>query len=683
MSLTSLIHHNLDWAAFSALVVCVFLVARYLLRRLGSDRRLGPIPAITVVCACGVAFFVTDWVSERERQRAQVSVSSLAPTYARELEALGHHQLADTAKPEDPLYRTLLNTQQRWLALNPRIARIFTFRVQSNGDIVYAVDATSDRNLDGRLEGDHEISHPMGTIFEGSALDMLRAHCGVSVFQERAFADAWGTWIRAFEPLRDDTGRIEAGLVVEFDAREWIEGEAAMRLGLLTTLFVALLIYLAATTTTLILRSEIDRRRDIEAELRRGEQRLRTILDHDPDFIGLVGPDGNLLEVNPAGVRMIGAPAKEQVLGRSLEAVLLPVQPDRLRSLYRSGQDATSSSVEYQIKGVLDKPRWVHSHSVPLGPRFGFTRTFLIVTRDIHEQKIAQEEAARLHRELVDASRVAGMAEIATGVLHNVGNVINTANIACSTASSQLDELCVESVRRLAQVLTDHESDLPAFFANDPRARTVPPLLGEIASALEGQQLDLRSELETLARALDHVKSVIHSQQSLARTSTVYELVDPREIAEEALRMNSESLDRHGIHIERKFAQCPALALDRHKILQVLVNLITNAKEAVLHCPPERRVIRIELTAGPANGRTQVTFEVLDRGVGISAEHLPKIFTHGFSTRPGGHGFGLHSSVLAAREMGGDLTVHSDGPNQGASFKLRVPARTRAEMVNA
>ncbi|MFO1008569.1 MAG: ATP-binding protein [Planctomycetota bacterium] len=683
MSLTQWIDHRLDWGAFVLLAWAAFFVARRLLGRAGSARRLGALHAVVVGLACVLAFFGADWIGGRERARMQTAVQSLAPNVAQELQALGHAGLRVDVSMESSLYVAIAEAQRRWLARNPDLGKIFTYRFDGDGRIVYLVDAPNDRDFDGKLVGEHEIAHEPGSECTEQGMEMLRALCGVSTCQERPYEDDSGAWIHAFEPLRDAEGRIEGAVAVEFDARSWVRSEAVFRFGALGGLLLALWIYVAAAATTLFLRGQIDRRTEIEAELRRGEERLRAILDHDPDFIGLVGPDGNLLEVNPAGLRMVGVATKTELLGRSLEAALAPVQAERLRALYRQTAGNASSSVEYQIKGRGNEARWVHSHAVPLGPRFGFSRTYLIVTRDVHEQKVAQEEAERLQKELLDASRAAGMAEIATGVLHNIGNVINTANIACSAVHVRLDELGVDSLKRLADILAEQTDDLPRFFAEDPRGKRVVPLLSEITRTLDDQRKGLREELDTLGRALDHVKSVIHSQQALARASAVYELIDPREIAEEALHLNGESIDRHGIQLVREFAQTIPLQLDRHKIMQILINLITNAKEAVKDCPAERRRIQMILATQCIGGRVQVTFEVRDHGVGILAENLPKLFTHGFSTRPGGHGFGLHSSALAAREMGGTLTVQSNGPGHGAVFTLRVPARVRTEMVAA
>ena len=117
--------------------------------------------------------------------------------------------------------------------------------------------------------------------------------------------------------------------------------------------------------------------------------------------------------------------------------------------------------------------------------------------------------------------------------------------------------------------------------------------------------------------------------------------------------------------------------VEKHKVLQILVNLVRNAKYACLDSAQPDKCVTVRLAAG--DGRVRIT--ELDNGVGIPPENLTRIFSHGFTTRQGGHGFGLHGGALAAREMGGSLTVHSDGPGQGATFVLELPQNTASDTV--
>jgi signal transduction histidine kinase len=158
-------------------------------------------------------------------------------------------------------------------------------------------------------------------------------------------------------------------------------------------------------------------------------------------------------------------------------------------------------------------------------------------------------------------------------------------------------------------------------------------------------------------------------QQTYASFGGVKEMIDVVHLVEDSLRINAGALSRDEVEVVREFESVPILNVEKHKILQILVNLLRNAKYA---CDESGRADK-RLTLRVANGEGRIRISVIDNGVGIPPENLTRIFNHGFTTRKDGHGFGLHSSALAAKEMGGSLTVHSDGPGQGASFTLELP----------
>src|SRR5690606_33147078 len=134
-------------------------------------------------------------------------------------------------------------------------------------------------------------------------------------------------------------------------------------------------------------------------------------------------------------------------------------------------------------------------------------------------------------------------------------------------------------------------------------------------------------------------------------------------------RMNAAALMRHDVEVVRGYHNTPLVQVEKARVLQILVNLIRTAKYACDDGAPPAK--RITLRVIPRE--TTVDLVVEDHGIGIPPENLTQIFRHGFTTRSNGHGFGLHSSALAAREMHGTLTVHSDGTGRGARFTLSLP----------
>jgi signal transduction histidine kinase len=161
-------------------------------------------------------------------------------------------------------------------------------------------------------------------------------------------------------------------------------------------------------------------------------------------------------------------------------------------------------------------------------------------------------------------------------------------------------------------------------------------------------------------------------QQNYGRVTGVLETIALTDLVEDAIRLNAASFTRHEVQLIREYSPVPSFPIEKHKVLQILVNLLSNAEHA-LHAggrPDSRLTVRVERSGG---GTVKVS--VMDNGVGIAPENLAQIFQHGFTTRKGGHGFGLHSGALAARELGGSLTASSAGPGQGAVFTLELPCQ--------
>ena len=275
-----------------------------------------------------------------------------------------------------------------------------------------------------------------------------------------------------------------------------------------------------------------------------------------------------------------------------------------------------------------------------------------------------------MHRRLLAVSRQAGMAEVATGMLHNVGNVLNSVNVSSNLAVEMVRNSRISSLEKVAAILEQKRGQLGDYLTNDPKGKLLPDLLIQLASRLRAEQAGQLRELESLGKHLGHIKNIIAMQQRYAKVSGILEQVPVEELVEDGLQINAEALARHGVVLERRFAPVPPVVADKHKVLQILVNLIRNAKYAVDHSPGPSKRVTVSIQAS-SNKRVQI--QVQDNGIGIAPENLNRIFAHGFTTKKDGHGFGLHSSALAAKEMGGALRAHSDGLGLGALFTLELP----------
>ena len=289
---------------------------------------------------------------------------------------------------------------------------------------------------------------------------------------------------------------------------------------------------------------------------------------------------------------------------------------------------------------------------------------------EIAERKRAEQELHSAQQQLMDASRQAGMAEIATGVLHNVGNVLNSVNVSVTLISELLGPTKTENLVKAVTLLRATNGNLADFLAHDPKGRLLPGYLTDLGEHLDSERRTARDELELLTKNIEHIKEIVAMQQTYARVSGGVETLPVDGLVEDALRLNIASLDRHGVTVVRDFAPVPPTAVDQHKALQILINILRNATLAMDEGGSGKKLLTIAIAP---KGDRMIAIRFTDTGVGIPAENLTRIFSHGFTTRKNGHGFGLHSAALAAQQMDGRLLAQSAGPGRGATFILELP----------
>jgi PAS domain S-box-containing protein len=292
------------------------------------------------------------------------------------------------------------------------------------------------------------------------------------------------------------------------------------------------------------------------------------------------------------------------------------------------------------------------------------------ISKDFTALKQAEVELAAAHERLIETSRLAGMAEVVTDVLHNVGNVLNSVNVSCSLAVDRVKASKAASLSKVSAMLEENRGRLGEFFVNDPRGQQIPGFLAALAEHFTTEQSILLQELEQLRENIEHIKQIVAMQQSYAKVAGVAESVGAAQLVEDALHINGAALARHFVKVRREFEEAPPIVTDKHRVLQILVNLIRNAKYALDDSGRPERLMTLRV-GGDGDGHVRI--QVSDNGVGIPPENLTRIFQHGFTTRRNGHGFGLHSSALAVRELGGSIQAQSEGLGKGATFTLMLP----------
>ena len=452
---------------------------------------------------------------------------------------------------------------------------------------------------------------------------------------------------------------------------------------------------------------DITSRKRAELALQESELRHRSITEAAHDAIITADAQGRIRFWNAAATRVFGYESSEAI-GQNMLDLIIPQRyhEDKTRGL-RCFADTGQGPMLGNSQRLAARRKDGHEIPVEIAlnhyrDQTGYVAVALV--RDITEHLEAEhrlqnqnamivdalekekrvstqleatmEELAAAQQRLVDASRQAGMAEVATGILHDVGNVLNSVNVSAAMANERVRGFRTDRLAQAANLLTSATAQSGSTGAPPDQQKKLAAYLEQLAAHWAEEQAGLLGELTTLCSHLDHVKAVVKRQQEYAGHGGVAETFSLTDTIDDALTMIQAGLERYQITVERDYRCRPQLVADRHKLAQVLLNLITNARDALIETPPGHRrlVIRVE----PGEDDT-AQVEIHDTGVGIKPDDLSRLFDYGFTTKQHGHGFGLHHSALSAKSLGGSLTATSAGPNQGATFTLRLPVKPRSE----
>jgi signal transduction histidine kinase len=275
------------------------------------------------------------------------------------------------------------------------------------------------------------------------------------------------------------------------------------------------------------------------------------------------------------------------------------------------------------------------------------------------------DELRTAQQKLVATSRAAGKAEIATNVLHNVGNTLNSTITSCSVVREIIRNSPIVGLRKAGELLHAHEDNL-AEFAGTARGKLLPTYIHKLSEELQAERDLVLAELERQERSIEHIARIVAAQQHQTRVDALVESFPLKELLEDALALGSIQYETSSVSIEG--GENLELYQDRNKLLEILANLATNAVDAMRDSK-----IGGELKIASRLVGDQLEVTVADDGCGMPADVINKVFVHGFSTKANGHGFGLHFCVNAARQLGGDLRCESPGAGQGATFILTIP----------
>jgi len=474
------------------------------------------------------------------------------------------------------------------------------------------------------------------------------------------------------EPLRKlaiaaaeiGTGKLDTGLEVKSNDE----------VGQLATSFNKMAKDLQGTTTSIDnLNREVAERKQAEESLRESEGKMSAMLQSLGDHMSMMDKDLNVLWANEVAKGLFG----DEIIGKKCYEVYHgrdnPCEPSPCLTL-KAFEDGQIHEHEIQVKCTDGRIlNYACTASAALRDDEGNPTTVIEVSRDITERKQAEAELKAAQEKLIDTAHRAGMAEVAADVLHNVGNVLNSINVSTTVIKEKVSNSEVANLEKVASIINEHTDDLGTFLTEDPQGKHIPVYLTEVSKCLQNEQTDIISRLWALADNVQHIKDIVSTQQSYAKVSGVEVQTSLSKLAEDAIQINSAGLERHGTQLIREFEELGDVEIDKQKLLQILVNLVSNAKYALSGSKREEKLLTIRIYK---HGEDRFRIEVADNGVGISEDNLAKIFSYGFTTKKDGNGVGLHSSALAAKEMGGTLSVYSDGLGQGATFTLELPFKS-------
>lgn len=333
-----------------------------------------------------------------------------------------------------------------------------------------------------------------------------------------------------------------------------------------------------------------------------------------------------------------------------------------------------SFQLENQAR-ILDqkgKYNWFHISCRKHNTYDDTNKKIIGIAIDISKQKKAEEKLEETNKKLIETARLAGMTDVAISVLHNVGNTLNSANVSVDMILETLSHSGLDRLSKITSMLENHRDNLCSFLTSDPKGMLIPQYLIALNQKLQEENNNISTEVSNLSKNIQHIRSIIESQQSISKTKGNIEKIYLPDLIDDALRISGSNITNNGIEFSKNFKDVGHIESDKTKIMQIIINFFRNARESI-DANPIIKNKKINLTIQKNKNNLDISVE--DNGNGISPDALEQIFNFGFTTKEKGHGFGLHSSILAAKELGGDIRAESEGEGMGAKFILTIPIK--------
>ncbi len=289
---------------------------------------------------------------------------------------------------------------------------------------------------------------------------------------------------------------------------------------------------------------------------------------------------------------------------------------------------------------------------------------------EITEREKAEHLLRQAQKDMVEQAHKAGMAEIAADTLHNIGNVLNSVITSAQIIKESVNQSPYGNFSKVCQLIEEHADDLPTFFSTHDKGIKAIEYILKLDEAFADSYNEIGSNIDRLAGKVDTITQVVVAQQNYAGNEFLIESLNITTILEDALSLVPSLFVKQSIRLEKHLEPVPEIKAQKIKLLHILVNILKNAAQALMHQKSDQKQIMIHLK----HSDQRVVLDITDSGQGIAPENLGKVFNHGFTTKKDGFGFGLHSCANYMAEMNGKISVHSDGPGRGATFRLEFPA---------
>ncbi len=430
---------------------------------------------------------------------------------------------------------------------------------------------------------------------------------------------------------------------------------------------------------------DISKQKEAEEALRDSEKKYRLLIDNCSDPINVFDVDGNILLMNKTSAKNLGG-MPEDFVGKSVKDVL-PHMKDLIDQLICSIVETGESCNFENVFELPSGKMWFITNIHPVRNSSGKIYAVHTISYDITDSKRAEEKIRILNKELkllvedrtaelkearkdiIKKEYKSELADITTGTLHNVKNILSSVKTSSDFMRKILHGDSLTGFKRANEMLRENIGNIENFICNDPKGKKLMEFYLKIEEVLDKEVQTTKKHMNRLREKVNAIENIVTTQQSYGGSIPVREHLEIIDIIEDALTMQMESIKNHSINVTKEHKRAPKINVEKTKLMHILINLINNAKDAMLGTPTEKRSITISTDSDDS----YVFIKVKDTGNGISSEDFNNIFTHGFTTKKDGHGFGLHSCASYMKEMHGEMWAESQGEGKGAEFVLKFP----------